>query len=416
MKPSSADSALSRRKYRCVMSHRPRSVAVRPASGSRLLLILIGAALGPVARSQGSPPDPTVVVFNPTSGQTATVQGKTFTSSGYQIGTVCMRAGSEFACGAVKSFPAGTTVPLNSSLASPPGIQSAWAAGTYTFTQSYTFTAGQCERCQVYVCFPNSLVQHWAATRLPLGYSWNNSVDVFLPGGPASVAASCVGDLSCPGCNPPAIGASLTFSSPGSSNSVRVLVIDLSQFFNILSGSPPSGHPILNPHTLFSQLNDWQRCEIAGTLWYIQAASGLNFTHLFVIDAAAANVFDLALGLNICPCVTIALPAAGPGSVQFDQTPCPQLAGAPYFLAITLTQGAFPNGWFFGLDVGMSEIFALFSAGPPFTGVLNAVGAATLGPAMGLPSGLTFYTVMTHWTPGYTALVSARPAVAYTVP
>jgi len=381
-----------------------------------LLALLVWAQASTAAPAQVTPPNPTATLFVPVN-QTAVVANKTFSSSGLLTGTQCFPIGAQFGCGAQASIPAGTQWSFTTSATPPPGNPTPWAGGTYTFNQTYTHTSGPCERCQLYVCFPNSLLQHWSASRTSGGFGWNNSVSAFFPSTAAvSVGASCVGDLSCPGCIPPASVATLSSSTPGASNSVRVLIVNLAEFFTILFGTPPAGHPILNPHSLLTQLNDWQRCEIVATLGYIQVASGITFTHLFIVDAGGSTVFDLSVGLTICPCVTIPTSPSGPGSFQLLESPCLSVSNAPYFLAVTLNQGAFPSGWFFGLDLGMPELIGLFSAGFPFTGSLDAIGASAFGPVPFLPAGLTLYAVMTHWTAGYGALISVRPAVSYTIP
>ena len=65
----------------------------------------------------------------------------------------------------------------------------------------------------------------------------------------------------------------------------------------------------------------------------------------------------------------------GPGSFRLQNTN--GVAGNGYVTAVTLAQGAFPNGWLFGLDIAPEELFDQFASGPPFHGVLNASGQST---------------------------------------
>ena len=67
--------------------------------------------------------------------------------------------------------------------------------------------------------------------------------------------------------------------------------------------------------------------------------------------------------------------------------------GGTYFFAATLNPGAFPAGWFFGIDITLQEIVNEVNAGPPFVGTLDALGHVTIGPVCGLPAGLTIYSV-----------------------
>lgn len=72
------------------------------------------------------------------------------------------------------------------------------------------------------------------------------------------------------------------------------------------------------------------------------------------------------------------------------------VAGTPgraCFNAMTLTQGAFPNGWLYGIDIPFGELLTLPFAGPPFLVVLDVFGeyAVTIP---GVPTlGATFYAV-----------------------
>jgi hypothetical protein len=68
--------------------------------------------------------------------------------------------------------------------------------------------------------------------------------------------------------------------------------------------------------------------------------------------------------------------------------------GAPsgvYFTPVTFNAGAFPDGWFLGLDITWAELFAQWTTAP-FIGVLDAQGNVTNGP-YAVPPGLTLYAV-----------------------
>jgi hypothetical protein len=83
--------------------------------------------------------------------------------------------------------------------------------------------------------------------------------------------------------------------------------------------------------------------------------------------------------------------SSGPGCLQVDLlngTP-----GGTYFFAATLNQGTFPNGYFFGIDIGIQEIANEVNTGAPFVGTLDALGHTQIGPFCGLPSGLVVYSV-----------------------
>jgi len=83
--------------------------------------------------------------------------------------------------------------------------------------------------------------------------------------------------------------------------------------------------------------------------------------------------------------------------------------GAAYVMALTLNQGAFPNGWWYGLDIPVFELLTEVNAGFPFFGLLDANGAMVL--SFPFPNlGVVVYGVATEYqAPSYTHSRSAPP-------
>jgi hypothetical protein len=108
----------------------------------------------------------------------------------------------------------------------------------------------------------------------------------------------------------------------------------------------------------------------------------------------------------------------GPGSLQMDNAPCSAMANIDYFVGVTMGQGAFPNGWFFGLDATVPELVNEFTLGFPFVGTLDAIGASSFGPTtpFALPSGMQIWAVTSQWASGFGASLGARPPVTYPIP
>ncbi len=104
----------------------------------------------------------------------------------------------------------------------------------------------------------------------------------------------------------------------------------------------------------------------------------------------------------------------GSGSLQANIAGGP--SGGLYFLAITFNAGSFPNGWFYGLSIGINDLAAEINAGFPFVGPLDGCGGFQLGPFGGLPPGLTLYSVVVAAPAGSTVPIGATPAVTYTIP
>jgi hypothetical protein len=87
----------------------------------------------------------------------------------------------------------------------------------------------------------------------------------------------------------------------------------------------------------------------------------------------------------------------GIGSIGFEIRGGPP--GGPYFAGMTVNHGAYPAGWFLGIDITLAELASEINT-PPFTGVLGACGRVRVGPFGGLPSGLAVYGAAVANPPG----------------
>lgn len=100
-----------------------------------------------------------------------------------------------------------------------------------------------------------------------------------------------------------------------------------------------------------------------------------------------------------------------PGLLQFaisGGTPV-----SPYFLAVTL--GAFtsvPNGWFFGIDIGIPLLIMEFQAGAPFVGILDGAGGYFFF-LSSFPSGLPIESVVVELDLSTVSIVRATPPQAF---
>jgi len=120
-------------------------------------------------------------------------------------------------------------------------------------------------------------------------------------------------------------------------------------------------------------------------------------------------------GGSAVPCSTSFSSPGGAGTVQVDNNACAPLAGAAYFWAFTFAPGTFPNGGWFGLDIGIAQIVNWYQSGYPFIGTLDGAGASSFA-AGGLPSGLQVWEVTTLWAPGYGTFLTSYPPTSYTIP
>ncbi|MBK9386336.1 MAG: hypothetical protein IPN34_16105 [Planctomycetes bacterium] len=220
---------------------------------------------------------------------------KVCTTDGYQWGTFCFPYGSAYACGVSTTVTAGTTVSLSASFGA--NGATVGATSSYTFSQAFSHTAGRCERCQLYICYANSSLQHWECECFLDWYSWRMSYDVFTPGDGGTVRPSCVGDLTCPGCRPPASTPTLGSGPLGAVVPGSGISFDLTRSFQIASGHPEPGHPIYAPHDLLQQLMPWHLAKLAWTVDEAERQAGHGFQYLMLREAGGlAHLYDLTLG------------------------------------------------------------------------------------------------------------------------
>lgn len=118
------------------------------------------------------------------------------------------------------------------------------------------------------------------------------------------------------------------------------------------------------------------------------------------------------------PSFELVFSSMGPGTVRMDLN-----WGVPnsaYLAPITFVTGTFPNGWFYGIDISIADLFGQVAVGAPFFGVLDSIGHYGL-PATGayfnVPSGLSFCAVALNdlVSPSVSGNTLAGP-VCFTVP
>ncbi|MBK8096010.1 MAG: hypothetical protein IPK26_02830 [Planctomycetes bacterium] len=119
------------------------------------------------------------------------------------------------------------------------------------------------------------------------------------------------------------------------------------------------------------------------------------------IDAVHADVPD-AFALSLTP---------GPGG-ELRLRRQRGVPGHLTFTALTVVPGAFPNGWFFGLDPTVADVLAQFASGhPAFLGVLGNDGEHRFDAPV--PSGLNVQGVALQFDPAL-RLVATSPPVDVT--
>jgi hypothetical protein len=185
---------------------------------------------------------------------------------------------------------------------------------------------------------------------------------------------------------------------------------------SLLSETVPSG-----PNAFVGVLPPLTGCE------YISIAIWNGNDNSYPSCAYFDNIqFNSVNGACPVPCfVTLPGPPtlqfsspSGPGCILATMTNLP--SSGFYFLAITLQAGSYPNGWFFGIDIGFPELLSEINTGFPFLGPLTGspcgVGGATIGQFCGAPNGLTIYAVGLAAPNGSSYPSITTPAVSYTIP
>jgi hypothetical protein len=141
----------------------------------------------------------------------------------------------------------------------------------------------------------------------------------------------------------------------------------------------------LGPCATTQTLNPFlQTAVVAGSTYYLRVGNNTATDTTFFVNVEYE--FSLTLSYNGgTGIVTIADVAGNPGHLALN--------------AITLTQGAFPNGWFYGVDIPVAELFYEYSLGAPFFVLLDGSGgfSASYGPLP--PLGVTFYGVGVVFSP-----------------
>lgn len=121
--------------------------------------------------------------------------------------------------------------------------------------------------------------------------------------------------------------------------------------------------------------------------------------------------FSIDYNLAVANCYAFSITQAGVGgAVTFANS-----GGAGpnvYINVLTANLGLYPNGWFAGVDIPFAEFFNEFASGPPFYGLLDGAGSATLTIPGPIPSGLTFYAASIEF--GLTAAVGVQSAFTFT--
>jgi hypothetical protein len=102
---------------------------------------------------------------------------------------------------------------------------------------------------------------------------------------------------------------------------------------------------------------------------------------------------------TFAPTCTLTITAPfGPGSISVITSGC--APGDSFALAVTLSPGIFPLGWFFGVDIALGDLMGQVNTGFPFSGVLDGTGGTGFTLGAFVPSGLTVFAVTATFTPG----------------
>jgi hypothetical protein len=148
-------------------------------------------------------------------------------------------------------------------------------------------------------------------------------------------------------------------------------------------------------------------CGLLSSTSFAATIGSTYFIRVASWQTAVAGTFSI--NINAQPTFTLAVsnpppPVGFATSIQLDWNGGPAFGTAA--LVVTFFAGAYPNGWFFGIDPTFAEV-AAFLSDPAFNAFpLNACGSFTLGPFY-LPAGFPF-----NFIPFYAVSMGTPPASA----
>jgi hypothetical protein len=141
---------------------------------------------------------------------------------------------------------------------------------------------------------------------------------------------------------------------------------------------------------------------VAGSTYYISVGGFFGSQGIFNLLVTAGG----GLNLNFI--------SAGLGSIGYQVTGAPP-AGVQ-FTALTNQAGAFPNGWWYGIDINFTDLISQITFGFPFATGVTACGDVTIGPFPGLPSGVVLYGVTVAAPVGVPYPTVVSPPASGTIP
>ncbi|MAB89611.1 MAG: hypothetical protein CMJ90_09160 [Planctomycetes bacterium] len=130
------------------------------------------------------------------------------------------------------------------------------------------------------------------------------------------------------------------------------------------------------------------------------------------INCAHGYLGDPFLSNGSPPCA-LSLSQPFPGTLQVENIGCTPFN--PYVTAYTFNPGAFPLGWFFGIDISWTVLIAQATSplGPPTNGFFDTNGGSLWILPGGVPAGLSIYAVTIDIDP-VTGQPNPTPAISFT--
>ncbi len=183
-------------------------------------------------------------------------------------------------------------------------------------------------------------------------------------------------------------------------------------FVELAPSSPPYGYYVLEVHPNGMEAFPPTACAVSyanGPHLMFPAVAGLSYTL-----RVAAYVTTAPFTLRVTSRLELKLSSPlGASSLRVQDIGGEH--GDLYINLFSLFPGNFPSGAWFGIDMTLTEVLVQIGSGaPPFTGILDAQGAASFGPIVGLPP-LTVYGVALELNPsGYIVRTSAP--ISYMIP
>lgn len=242
-----------------------------------------------------------------------------------EIGKFCLPLGAGYSCGTQTTLTVGQEFTMSASftIGGDMGGATVGASTTYSVSQAFTHTSGNCQSCQLFASYGGAALRTWNVQRFyPVVGDSQENITIFSTFGQApTIMPCCEVNNNCAGC-PEGEGElpngtpdrplffeqidARPFSGELGIGPMNTLIVDLRvpSFFSPVLGLP-AWHPMHSPGSTLATLNGWQKHKIMREVREYEVNQGMPLAELVVIDTdgtpTAWNLIADPFGIVPCP-------------------------------------------------------------------------------------------------------------------